>query len=483
MRALSTRTLKPSLGNSFVTEWVSSAGATPVSHSQLLETEKAKTTQDISGLGSKTELPLCDQASVSLRMSTDISRWDSPQSSATWKNLVTKRRGEFSRRLKSALHTNASESSSWPTASTRDHKGGYSGGRIRTGKVSMDTLDVAVQAYSEGGLLAQDNPNIDGSRPESWATPSAYDWNQPETKEQWEKRAATQAEKGVNLHLPLKSQAIQVGNDISWPTPRTSDAEGGPIKTEMTDTGFRSVREKSNQFFGAKLRDAVETHENWPTPRAGLPGSRKEGTGGKVLEEEARKHGNWATPNAGDFKAGISTGRKQKSLGQDVTNSLANWATPNTLDHMELRSPEALLRQATTTRAGRTAPANLREQVDPTSVEIYKQANWPTPTSMEAGKIGNQPNFGQTGLSNHPSIVGVPTREKAEKSDSTAQQKQKITHKLNPRFVETLMGLPIGWVMPNCAQPISTAITSYAPSGTASCHPNAPMLIELSSVS
>jgi hypothetical protein len=342
----------------------------------------------------------------------------------------------------------------------------------------MDTLDVAVQAYSEGGLLAQDNPSIDGSRPESWATPSAYDWNQPETKEQWEKRAATQAEKGVNLHLPLKSQAIQVGN------------------------------------------------ESWPTPRAGLPGSRKEGTGGKVLEEEARKHGNWATPNAGDFKAGISTGRKQKSLGQDVTNSLANWATPstmdslppkspealarnlkmggcrnlredvipglreeaknwatpNTLDHMALRSPEALLRQATTTRAGRTAPANLREQVDPTSVEIYKQANWPTPTSMEAGKIGNQPNFGQTGLSNHPSIVGVPTREKAEKSDSTAQQKQKITHKLNPRFVETLMGLPIGWVMPNCAQPISTAITSYAPSGTASCHPNAPMLTELSSV-
>ena len=33
----------------------------------------------------------------------------------------------------------------WPTPSTRDHKGGYKGGRIRNGKVSMDTLDVAVQ--------------------------------------------------------------------------------------------------------------------------------------------------------------------------------------------------------------------------------------------------------------------------------------------------------------------------------------------------
>ena len=33
----------------------------------------------------------------------------------------------------------------WPTPTTRDHKGGYKGGRIRNGKVSMDSLDVAVQ--------------------------------------------------------------------------------------------------------------------------------------------------------------------------------------------------------------------------------------------------------------------------------------------------------------------------------------------------
>ena len=33
----------------------------------------------------------------------------------------------------------------WPTPSTRDYKGGYIGGRMRNGKVSRDTLDVAVQ--------------------------------------------------------------------------------------------------------------------------------------------------------------------------------------------------------------------------------------------------------------------------------------------------------------------------------------------------
>lgn len=342
MSALSTRTLKPSLGNSFVTKYLSCQEATLASHSQQRAIDLVKTTPDTSGLGLKTASLSCDQASVSLRMSTDTSRWDSPQSSATWKNLVTRRRGEFLARLKSVPRINANESSSWPTASTRDHKGGYSGGRIRNGKVSMDTLDVAVQAYSEGGLLAPEKPSTDGNLQELWRTPSS------------------------------------------------SDGEGGIMEMRPGTAGKY------------KLRDHV--------------------------------HANWATPNAGDFKAGISTGRKQKSLGQDVTLSLQNWATPNTLDHMALRSPEALLRQATTTRAGRTSPANLREQVDPASVEIYR-------TKM-------------------------------------APEKRKITHKLNPRFVETLMGLPIGWVMPNCAKPISTGITNSVPLAMESSPLNAPTATE-----
>jgi hypothetical protein len=66
-----------------------------------------------------------------------------------------------------------------------------------------------------------------------------------------------------------------LGRDMNrtWPTSRASDAEGGRITTEETSEGFRSKREKSGQYFGAKLRDAVETHEeNWPTPNASTGG-------------------------------------------------------------------------------------------------------------------------------------------------------------------------------------------------------------------
>ena len=42
----------------------------------------------------------------------------------------------------------AAHLTSWPTTSTRDYKGGYQGGRIRDGKISTDTLDVAAQLTS-----------------------------------------------------------------------------------------------------------------------------------------------------------------------------------------------------------------------------------------------------------------------------------------------------------------------------------------------
>jgi hypothetical protein len=43
--------------------------------------------------------------------------------------------------------------------------------------------------------------------------------------------------------------------------------------------------------------------------------------------------------------------------------------------------------------------------------------------------------------------------------------------KLNPRWVETLMGLPIGWTMPSCTSPQTIAPMSCDSSAMASCLP------------
>jgi hypothetical protein len=38
--------------------------------------------------------------------------------------------------------------------------------------------------------------------------------------------------------------------------------------------------------------------------------------------------------------------------------------------------------------------------------------------------------------------------------------------KLNPRWVETLMGLPVGWVMPSCVSPVTIVQMSFDSSET-----------------
>ena len=177
MRHLCSRTLRPSLTESFVDVWTSSLEDSRVSHSQLLESVKQLKTQDTCSHTSETE---SGTANLELFSSKTLKESSQPRqqtgsqfynmSFENWKAWVTEQRQEYSVRLKSARLTRESESSS-----------------------------------------------------------------------------------------------------LGWPTSRTSDAEGGRIETEMTEQGFKSKRHRSNQTFGAKLRDAVETYErkNWPTVTVG----------------------------------------------------------------------------------------------------------------------------------------------------------------------------------------------------------------------
>lgn len=353
-RLLSGRILKPSHGQSFVTAWTSSLEVIPASHSQQQASDSDETTQDTSGLGSQMELFPCDPESAFSRTSRDTSALDSERSSANWKALVIKRRGEYSLRVKSAHLTNASESSSlqWPTAramSGVSRKLG-TGGRC---------LQEEAQRY---GQAAQVSPSTDGSRQESWATPSCMDT------------------------LPARS---------------------------------------AEALARAKLKG-----------------------GCKNLREEVHQ-----------------------------------WATPNTMDYMECRSAEGVIKIATGARKGRSMPSNLREQVDPQTVDIYqkvKEESWATPRAgkttdenpeswqkrADAGQVATMPLTAQVKCWPTPASSGVtggPTglaggsgnREKLAKMLPEAEAKAMGCGKLNPRWVETLMGLPIGWTMPSCSSPLT----------------------------
>jgi hypothetical protein len=79
-----------------------------------------------------------------------------------------------------------------------------------------------------------------------------------------------------------------------------------------------------------------------------------------------------------------------------------------------------------------------------------------------------------------PSGGGQATRETQggglRKLEDQTEARQ--TGKLNPRWVETLMGLPVGWVMPSCASPVTIEPTSCDSSATELCQPQQSELLE-----
>ena len=374
---LSGRILKPSLHESFVEKYTDSLEDILVNHSVQQASDKEKKTQDTYGhTSSSTSGQLEMFSGASLRMLQDTPRWGYGESCPIWKKKVTERRGAYSARKKLALHTKGNECSSWPTAQTSDSNGAAD----PTRKAHRTQL-----RYVETGHLPQGK---------NWATPTT--------------------------------------------------AEAGKISNQAN--------------YG---QQGLSNHPSI----VGLP-KRPKG------EKDRKK--NWATPQASDHIEGARTAKEsnQKCLGRDLNQM--NWATPNTMDYMETRSAEGVEKIASGARKGRKRPSNLREQVDKKTCDIYKEQNWPTPRAgnpgsrkpgtggkilAEEAKIHNGPPALEKSNTSGKNLGSWPTprvggHEKAETSikrgrgvslTGAVAKDATQTPKLNPNWVEQLMGLSTGW--------------------------------------
>ena len=133
--------------------------------------------------------------------------------------------------------------------------------------------------------------------------------------------------------------------------------------------------------------------------------------------------------------------------------------TPNTMDHLPVRSEEAMERQFSTSRKGRTAPGNLREWIHPNM--------WPTPKASDPNQSVTEKEIKSKkkrgyGLSLPQAVKATmfPTPTAADNRDrggpstpAIARRKEKgksielsmtVDGALNPMWVEWLMGWPIG---------------------------------------
>jgi hypothetical protein len=84
------------------------------------------------------------------------------------------------------------------------------------------------------------------------------------------------------------------------------------------------------------------------------------------------------------------------------------------------------------------------------------------PVLASSSTDGSRPGSWQTAT--------VSTGAHKQKDGSmTDKLDQQVNGKLNPRWVETLMGLPVGWTMPSCVSPVTIERTSYDCSVMESC--------------
>ena len=326
-----------------------------VSLSQAQEIKKAKTTLDTSGLSSSISSESANlQQSLENKLRQQLDLDGSMIYKLTWKQKVTPQRRSYCHLAASALRTKETGSSSWLTPTTSD----MNGVRELDGKRS-------------GGLNTQVQS--------SWPTPTAATGGASKNPNN---------KRGINGGNPMATAAAMV----PWPTPSVRDYK---------DTGNldKSRFRKSGKERNDTVPRVAYGIDPWATPTANPANGKWE----QFLE---RKRKSVAKGN----KMGISLTDTQMQA-----KSIAPWATPNTLDHMALRSDEALLKQSTTVRKGRTFPNNLREQVDPRSQEIYASGKIPPP--------------------------------------STAETENTVPSQLNPRFSLWLMGYPIEWAY--CAERVT----------------------------
>jgi len=186
----------------------------------------------------------------------------------------------------------------------------------------------------------------------------------------------------------------------------------------------------------------------------------------------------WPTIRASEYKDVGPVGSKSHDhmLGKHYLCAVVTqeaWQTPTT--NMDMVRSEDGIQKRKEFRAsiGRKSipDGNLGEQMQ----RLHGQA---APASSSS--LGSRPELwpsarpSGSGTHNAMSMKNAWCRIQKTGYRSNLEEALAIYHgpspaKLNPRWVETLMGLPVGWTMPSCKSPVTIELTSCDSSATESC--------------
>jgi hypothetical protein len=212
----------------------------------------------------------------------------------------------------------------------------------------------------------------------------------------------------------------------SWPSPVASEVRQG---FQDRSRGMKGSQESlttvvikqhgpavpaSSSTDGSRPESWATKDGNWTTPVATDTGRTTQyQQGGKALSMQAVQQWQTATVSTGAHK------QKDGSMTDKLDQQVKNWATPRAEMDSGAHNgiPDTLHSQM---KAWATPQSRDGKRAEGRMIRDGKSTDLPSQTEVE-----------QTGLWN------------------------RNNGKLNPRWVETLMNLPVGWTMPSCASPVT----------------------------
>ncbi len=307
----------------------------------------------------------------------------------------------------------------------------------------------------------------------------------------------------VTSSLPSSMVSPDADHDLfSWKMSRGSSAPSSPetngatqpepLFCSMSSASWSAWVTAQRQDYSRRAKQAHRTSANapssWPTIRAseykdvGPVGSKShQHMLGKhylcaVVTQEGNAPSVWKTPQATDGEGGvmqIREGADGKYKLRDYAakwhglpdpenlntgGNLQGWSTPTTTDAAAM-SPEL--------RPSRIATGRKTDY-------LARQVQWATPNNFcfqppeNTEQWSKRAEFQQgKGVNLHKPIQSQVLHE----NEKVMGPMPPSALRLNPRWVETLQGIPVGWVMPSCASPVTPVLMSCDSSETESACP------------
>jgi hypothetical protein len=290
IRTLFGRMPKPSQASNFLEKWISSQEDSHVSHSVQQVEEKPTKIQDICGLlalepsissdlkefCSKMSKDLLAQSSVAMGGATQKGHQYCSMSVESWKDEVTRQRGEYSQRVKQARHIRESESSSlvnWPTATVA---GLVEGGVSKNVKMTEEGF----KSWRDGTKTeygAKLRDSVVHYEAKNWPTPNTMDTLPPKSQEALDRNR----QKGgcANLREWIHHEGTYNYEAKNWPTPTARDWKGHypPNKHTASNGANRLKLLPDAALYGLQGQEnhkeewkSLELNPNWVEQLMGL---------------------------------------------------------------------------------------------------------------------------------------------------------------------------------------------------------------------